>query len=112
MPTETITTRVDAALAKLLPKQKNKLLASLAEVWIDVVEDYGADEGPARGALLDMVRVAWRNPDLSTCHVSDRSGDDGWSVVAPRLHGELIASFGCSSEFDALITALELAPIT
>jgi hypothetical protein len=94
----------------------------LVEQWIDSVERWGPDSGPARGALLDMVRVAWGDSDhaqrvVFVCPCVEVGGFVvrmmttvmGRRVVRP-LPGLVYDDPRGDIELLALVAALEAAP--
>jgi hypothetical protein len=70
-----------------------------AHVWRDVAQRYEVDSGPARGALLDLVREVWSDGAVSV----GLTNSEWWQ--ARNRHQELVA-WG-HTELDALIAALE-----
>jgi hypothetical protein len=70
-----------------------------AHVWRDAAQRYGVDSGPARGALLDLVREVWSDGAVSV----GLTNSEWWQ--ARNRHQELVA-WG-HTELDALIAALE-----
>jgi hypothetical protein len=96
--------------------------------WMEVARRYAADSPPALGCLLNLVRVAWDEPNASAVRVcvgagtreaygrpdgAEDSGDGGWShyewTVSNRAYGVPLVRTR-STEIEALITCLEAAP--
>jgi hypothetical protein len=77
---------------------------ALCERWREVAERYGADSGPGRGALLDLVRDAWGDPYIVTVVGA------GWSWAERPRCRKVAAKPFYSTELEALIAALEAAP--
>lgn len=97
---DTMITRIEAALAA-----RPNIDGRLVEFWRDADARYGIDSGPARGALLDLVRETWNDPNMYI----GRFGV-GWCSYSPEPGWVSAAGLYHPSELDALVAALEASP--
>jgi hypothetical protein len=87
--------RVNAAIVRLGMHESEQ-----TSVWRDATQRYGVDSGPARGALLDIVREVWADP-----YASLRYEDAG--VIGAEEGWYFDLSVWGATELDALVAALE-----
>ncbi len=78
----------------------------LIEIWWDTVERYGVDSGPARGALLALVRTAWGDLSIIVRSLFFNSWQATNTIGLPRFNDVRTQP----SELQALVMALEHCP--
>lgn len=101
--------RIEAALAA-----RPDIDGRLVEIWRDAAHRYGVDSGPARGALLDLVRGAWVDPIIHVRSV-EACSHQRWLVStslgeAKPKPTRTNPDASRVSEVEALVVALESAP--
>ncbi len=86
--------RVQAAQTAWRDSGAESFSLALVLVWRECVAYWGPDSGPARGALLELVRRRWDDPYIVAIV------DTGWDFGVGR----------CPTELEALILTFEKGP--